>query len=316
MLKSLALLIGLICAGLVHAQTSSPQTLGYVLQAEALAKSRDAVVDILAKSGRDWMILDTHFDGDPWLPEALQTIREGKAGRKVIAYLSIGEAEDYRDYWDKKWDADKDGKPDSGAPGFLCDLNPDWEGNYKVRYWHRDWQAMILKRLPLILHEQKFDGLYLDIIDGYAFFEHDPKTDTWIDNRRNLQTGNTFRSDMIRWVQLIAQNARRINPETLIVPQNGEQLLADKAYSQLVDSIGIDDLFSDGNKKQPTDEVTYRLSYVKPFIKTGKPVWLINYATHPRFQRLSTNKAKEHGMRLLITDRDLKTLGMSRILHD
>ncbi|HAI12041.1 MAG TPA: hypothetical protein DCM28_10080 [Phycisphaerales bacterium] len=316
MLKSLALLIGLICAGSLHAQTSSPQTLGYILQAEALAKSRDAVVDILAKSDRDWIILDTHFDGDPWPPEALQTIRAGKAGRKVLAYLSIGEAEDYRDYWQKDWDADQDGKPDAGAPGFLCDLNPDWAGNYKVRYWHRDWQATLLKRVSSIMQTQKFDGLYLDIVDGFSFFEHDPKTDQWIDNRHNPQTGNTYRKDMIRWIMLITKNARRINPKTLIVPQNGEQLLKDKAYSQLVDSVGIEDLFSNGNQKQSADDITYRLSYLKPFVKTNKPVWLINYATHPRYQRLATSKARELGMRLLITDRDLKTLGISRSLQD
>ncbi|MFG0250353.1 MAG: endo alpha-1,4 polygalactosaminidase [Phycisphaeraceae bacterium JB051] len=316
MLKTLAPLLVLFCAIQVVAQTSSPQTLGYVLQPEGMAPTRDAVVNRLAKSDRDWIILDTQFDGDPWPPQVLQTIRDGKPGRKVLAYISIGEAEDYREYWEKKWDANKDGKPDDGAPGFLCEVNPDWEGNYKVRYWHRDWQAMILKRIATIMQTQKFDGLYLDIIDAFSFFEHDPKTDKWLDHRRNEQTGNTYRIDMIRWVQIIARHARRFNPDALIIPQNGEQLLEDKAYSELVSGIGIEDLFSDGNKKQSEDDTAYRLSFIKPFIATGKPVWLVNYATHPRYRRLAKSKAKELGMRLLITDRQLKTLGISRALQD
>ncbi|MAX27000.1 MAG: hypothetical protein CMJ19_21100 [Phycisphaeraceae bacterium] len=316
MFKIFAILITLCCASLSLAQTPFPQTLGYILQPEGLAATRDQVVKLLARSDRDWIILDTQFDGDPWPPEAIKTVRDGKPGRKVLAYISIGEAEDYREYWEKKWDANKDGTPDDGAPGFLCAVNPDWEGNYKVRYWHRDWQAMILKRVATIMQTQKFDGLYLDIIDAFSFFEHDPKTDKWFDHRRNEQTGNTYREDMIRWVQIIARNARRFNPDALIIPQNGEQLLEDKAYTALVSGIGIEDLFSDGNQKQSDDDTAYRLSFIKPFIATGKPVLLVNYATHPRYHRLAKSKARELGMRLLITDRQLKTLGISRTLQN
>lgn len=307
--KPLCLFIAFICACPCVAQVTSPQTLAYVLQAEELAKSRDAVVQILAQSDRDWIILDTHIYDAPWTQQELQTIRSAKPDRKVIAYLSIGEAETYREYWDKKWDTNEDGKPDDGAPGFLCEENPQWAGNYKVRYWHRDWQALILKRLNDILFTQKFDGLYLDIVDGFSYFEHDPKTNQWLDNRRNLQTGNTYRLDMIRWVQHIAQNARRINHKAIIVPQNGVQLLADTTYTQAIDAIGVEDLYSDGNKLQPASETEHRLDYLKPFIATGKPIWLIEYATHPRRQRHTTLQAKTLGMRLLLTDRALKTLG-------
>lgn len=312
MLNYSRLLIVLMCACPCIAQAPLPQTLGYVLQAESLGKSRDAVVKVLAASDRDRLILDTHYDGDPWPPEAIEAIRKARPGRKVIAYLSIGEAEDYRDYWQKKWDANADGKPDEGAPGFLCAVNPDWQGNYKVRYWHRDWQALIIKRLSDILSTQKFDGLYLDIVDGYAFFEHDLKTDEWIDHRPNPQTGNSYRVDMIRWVKLIAENARKINSQALIVPQNGEALLADKDYVKCIDAIGIEDLYTEGNKLQPAQGTEDRLAFLKPFIQTGKPVWLIEYPTHPARQRLVIAQAQAQGMRLLITDRNLKSLGQSK----
>ena len=52
--------------------------------------------------------MDVSFDGssdEKWLKEDIETIRKGKAGRKVLAYLSIGEAEEYRPYWKKAWDA-------------------------------------------------------------------------------------------------------------------------------------------------------------------------------------------------------------------
>ncbi|TAN37800.1 MAG: hypothetical protein EPN23_04615 [Verrucomicrobia bacterium] len=43
------------------------------------------------------------------------------------AYLSIGEAGDYRGYWEKEWSAQ--------PPTWLGAENPDWKGNFKVRYW-------------------------------------------------------------------------------------------------------------------------------------------------------------------------------------
>jgi cysteinyl-tRNA synthetase len=313
MQRTLCVFTILMCAWPCLAQTPAPQTLAYVLQAEPLGPTRTAVVNRLATCDRDRIILDTHFDGDPWPPEAIKSIRDGKPGRKVIAYLSIGEAEDYRDYWQQKWDANHDGKPDSGAPGFLCDLNPDWEGNYKVRYWQRDWQALILKRVNDILATQKFDGLYLDIVDGFEFFEHDAKTDQWIDNRPNPQTGNTYRVDMIRWVKLIADNARKINSHALIIPQNGVALLADKTFCQSIDAVGVEDLFTDGNKLQKPEDTQARLDFLKPFIATGKPVLLIEYPTHPAKQRLVIAQSKTLGMHLLITDRNLKTLGQSKV---
>jgi len=33
--------------------------------------------------------------------------------------MSVGEAEDYRWYWNPSWDANHDGKPDPGAPSWL-----------------------------------------------------------------------------------------------------------------------------------------------------------------------------------------------------
>lgn len=93
----------------------------------------------------------------------ISTVRVSLGGcRLVIFYLSIGEAEDYRWYWDKKatW-------PDRE--------NPDWPGNYKVHYWNDDWQKIIYSGTNSYLDKilkTGFDRVYLDIIDAYEFFEN------------------------------------------------------------------------------------------------------------------------------------------------
>jgi len=94
-------------------------------------------------------------------------IRAGKAGRKVLAYLSIGEAETYRPYWQAGWGANGDGTPDATAPSWLLWENPFWEANYVVRYRDPGWQNLIFASLDKIF-AAGFDGVYLDIVDGFC----------------------------------------------------------------------------------------------------------------------------------------------------
>ena len=84
----------------------------------------------------------------------------------VVAYMSIGEAEDYRYYWQSTWKNDK--------PIWLAKENPNWPGNYKVRYWEEEWQSIIYGNNDSYLKkiiDAGFDGVYLDIIDAFEYFE-------------------------------------------------------------------------------------------------------------------------------------------------
>jgi cysteinyl-tRNA synthetase len=111
--------------------------------------------------------MDYSFDGSdanrftPNHITALKTKPDQKR-RRVIAYMSIGEAESYRFYWQPGWTV--------GNPGFLEEENSDWPGNYKVRYWDAEWQKIIFEYLTRIV-QAGFDGVYLDIVDAYEYFE-------------------------------------------------------------------------------------------------------------------------------------------------
>jgi len=176
---------------------SSPASFAYVLQADSLAKSRAGAVQKLAASGRDWIVLDANFSSDePWTAADLAAIRAGRAGRKVIAYLSIGEAEDYRAYWQREWK--------TNPPAFLLGENPEWKGNYRVKYWQAAWQQIILADVDKIM-AAGFDGVYLDIVDGFETFEQDGKNS--IDDRLNPETKQSYRRDMVDWVKAVAARA-------------------------------------------------------------------------------------------------------------
>ncbi|MFK8045467.1 MAG: endo alpha-1,4 polygalactosaminidase [Crocinitomicaceae bacterium] len=131
-------------------------------------------VDLIAAldaTNYDAFIID-FFDNDGYPLtnvdiEKLQTKPNG-AKRLVISYMSIGEAEDYRYYWNSNWEKRKN------EPAWLYGENKKWKGNFKVFYWMSDWQSIIFGNTDAYLDRivaAGFDGVYLDIVSGYEFFE-------------------------------------------------------------------------------------------------------------------------------------------------
>lgn len=131
--------------------------------------SKTAFLEAIRGTDFDVVLIDPFFAEGEALESADVSSLKRKANggaRMVIAYMSIGEAEEYRYYWKGEWE--------DNSPAWLAEENPDWPGNYKVRYWDPAWQSIIYGNddsyLTRILGAV-FDGVYLDIIDAYEFFE-------------------------------------------------------------------------------------------------------------------------------------------------
>lgn len=292
--------------GLIHAE-SPPASFAYLLQADAFARTKSAAVVRLQACQRDWIILDADFTaGNPWERADLEAIRSGRAGRKVVAYLSIGEAEDYRAYWHPEWGSH--GQLSPAAPAWLGRENPEWHGNYRVQYWHADWQQLILAAVDKAM-AVGFDGVYLDIVDGFETFE--AQGGEYRDNRLNPETKQSYRRDMVDWVKAIAARARARNPAALVIPQNGSQLVAFPDYLDVISAIGIEDLFTDGNQLQPGEHTNEVLHHLRALGAAQKPALVIEYPKKAARQALSKKRAAENGLVWLVTDRELKTLGES-----
>jgi cysteinyl-tRNA synthetase len=286
---------------------STPASFAYILQADSFAKTKPAAVAKLKESGRDWIVLDATFAGDtPWERADLDTIRSGKAGRKVVAYLSIGEAEDYRSYWQPEWVSN--GRRTAAAPVWLGIENPEWKGNYQIKYWDADWQKLVLPAIDDAM-ARGFDGVYLDIVDGFQTYEQG--ADGYLDDCMNPETKQTYRRDMVDWVKAIAARARANDPAALVIPQNGSQLVAQKGFVEVISAQGIEDLFTNGKKLQPASHTDEILGHLKTLALAKKPVLLIEYPKTHQGQALSKKLAKENGLVWLVTDRPLKTLGES-----
>ena len=76
-----------------------------------------------------------------------------------------------------------------------------------------------------------------------------------------------------------------------IIPQNASQLLADPQYLKTIDAIGVEDLFTNGNKKQPPKRFRRGLETFRPPEKRASQCWPSNMAHN---QPLVLHRNKGH----------------------
>lgn len=139
----------------------------YLINPENFA-SKDEFINAVCATNYDLIIMDLFLNDVAFTADEITELRRKANGgtRMIIAYMSIGEAEDYRYYWDQSWKR--------GNPSWLDKENPKWKGNYKVRYWHPEWQKIIFGNDDSYLShiiDAGFDGVYLDIIDAFEYYE-------------------------------------------------------------------------------------------------------------------------------------------------
>ena len=268
-----------------HHDLAASASWGYQLQA--------IEPTVLAATPYDVLVIDYSIDGvEPIPSEDLAALKHKLDGQRriVLCYLSIGEAEDYRFYWNMRWAA----KP----PEWLGPESVDWPGNYAVRYWDRDWQGLIYGGPGAYLDRiiaAGFDGVYLDRVDAFDA----PDSELSRPVRMN---------GMSQFVQSLATYARAMQPDFIVVSQNGEELLADEAYRGTIDGLGKEDLFygidGDGIPNARAD-IRASLTPIEAFLAAGKPVFLVEYLTAPDQIQLVKRNAAQVGMPVFIADREL-----------
>jgi cysteinyl-tRNA synthetase len=230
-------------------------------------------LDELGSTRFDLAIIDYSRDGSDatrYAAADIAALKTSEGGTKlVLAYMSIGEAEDYRWYWHDEWDADHDGEPDAGAPSWLGSSNPGWPGNYKVRYWEQGWQDVILGDSGYLdrIVGAGFDGVYLDIIDAYEYWG--PGGESGL-NRAEAE------DEMVEFVKAIrTQGLSGFG----VFPQNGEGLGTHADYLAAVTGIGREDVWYNDNDPQDSVETAQAVAGLDRFRAAGKLVLVIDYVT-------------------------------------
>ncbi|WP_297090020.1 MJ1477/TM1410 family putative glycoside hydrolase [Thermococcus sp.] len=212
----------------------------------------------IVESGFDLIVMDYSRDGSEetaYTREEIEVIKG--AGIIPIAYISIGEAEDYRFYWDEGWV--------ENPPEWLGPENPEWRGNYAVRYWDEEWKRIIFEYLDKII-AQGFMGVYLDKVDEYWFWAERGYNESWA------------AQEMIEFILEIANYTRsKAGEGFMIVPQNGEDLLGydDGALLKTVSGWASEDVFYDGFHSSPWMEE--KLPFLDRVAEAGKLVLVVDY---------------------------------------
>lgn len=278
-------------------QTSSPAA------ALAAAKSwgyqlQRVKPEVLAALPYDLFVIDYSRDGTDAKALTANDIERLKikpdGGRRVVlAYLSIGEAEKYRYYWQPDWETP------ALAPPWLASPNKSWRTNYPVRYWQEDWQAIVFRGensyLSRILNAG-FDGIYLDRVDVHQEFEKE---------------NPSAREQMMAFVKAIAAHARSRKPGFLVVPQNGEELLDDASYRGVIDAFAKEDLlFGDGRPKRANkpERIAETLAHLKPLAADGKRVFVVEYIDKPEDVASARIRIESLGFIPHFADRKLDTM--------
>lgn len=127
-------------------------------------KDTDEYFRILSNTNYDVLIIEPSLNGIFFTREQIEELKYKSTGEKrlVIAYFSIGEAENYRGYWKPEWN--------KKLPSWIEEENKNWEGNFVVKYWSDEWKN-IIKNYQKTLDDIGVDGYYLDTIDSFYYFE-------------------------------------------------------------------------------------------------------------------------------------------------
>jgi cysteinyl-tRNA synthetase len=236
-------------------------------------------LEAIGATAYDLVVIDYSADGSDeqaFTADQIAALQHSPGGpKRVLAYLSIGEAETYRYYWNPAWDDESPrGIPDEDAPAWLDVENPNWEGNYKVHYWDPAWQTIIFGTPDSYLDRilaRGYDGVYLDLVDAYWYYQEQGRT--------------TAAQEMVDFVRALTAYARSVHPGFAVFAQNAEDLAADyPEYLAALTGVGREDIYygdNGDNEPTPRDETAWIEQHLDPFAKAGKLVLTIDYATTP-----------------------------------
>jgi len=244
----------------------------------------------------DVIVIDYGFDtraGTVFPREVVDLMRTRPDGtrRLVIAYLSIGEAESYRSYWQESWT--------TARPDWLDPENPDWPGNYLVQFWRPEWQRLVYGSADAYLDriiEAGFDGVYLDGADTF---------ERW---RRRRPTAV---ADMVDLVAGIAGYARAARKDFLIIAQNADGLLGQPRFLRAIDGFAREDLLY--GEKEPEARNSQRsiaesARRLRPLVAAGVPVFIVEYTSNPDLAAAMLREIRGFGYVGYIARRDLRSL--------
>jgi len=278
----------------LRALIAGAQSWGYQLQ-NVEAKALDATT-------YDVLVVDAGSGDGKWglSRDDIRRLKSKPDGsrRIVLAYINIGEAEDYRYYWQKAWD--------KTPPAWMGAENCRWRGDHRVRHWAPEWQRLIFGSPTSYLArlvDAGYDGAWLDRVDIFYYW----RGERW-----------QAADDMVRFVTALSAWAKARREGFLIVPQNGEELLSDRRYRAAIDAQGKEDMLL-GDRGNDVRNTEARIGRAKrnmaPLLAEGRPVLAVEYARRKDLLPAIEAELRALGLRPYFGPRSLAYLGFDGTTH-
>lgn len=245
---------------------------------------RKADLAALGASKFDLCVIDPAKDAKEISRNDIEVLKwSGGGPKRVLAWLSAGEAEDHQPYFPKDTKTAWLGPPD-----------PERRTRFKVRYWEEGWQKIVFEALDKVV-AQGFDGVYLAAVDGYLHWEKKEK-----DERA--------RPRMAGLVARISDHAKRRKKGFVVVAQNGEALLQNEGFLNAIDGIAREDIyFARGQQKRAADMIETEKALAQA-VQSGKKVFDLEYLEDPQWVGWVYDRARSRGFVPYVTTRDLDSL--------
>ena len=217
------------------------------------------------------------------------------SGKSLIAYLSIGEAENFRSYWQSSWNA--------SPPSFLMGQDPNWPGDYNVKYWDPNWQKIVINE-AVSMAKAGYHGIMLDVVDAYTV-PAVAAADGGIANAR---------AAMESFVEAISAATKAVNPNFKIIQNNALDLLTtnpddpssatNTSYISHIDGVVAESTFYNPDNSA-TSWASWNAQYLQHAVAAGKTVLSIDYPSDPTAQANYIKQATADGFVPYVADQNL-----------
>lgn len=329
-----------IASGAIYAQhdplpLTSVRYWAYQLQDLDTPGAVQKIVD----TSYDMVVIDPTVTYDPDFDAAAMVAKikasfasDGVHRKLVMAYIDIGQAEEWRWYWDGHTTYEEQGKCRQSfinairqwAP-WVAACDPDgWAGNYPVAFWDPEWQDIVIYGTHLGAHlglhfnsmldeviQDGFDGIYLDWVEAWEM-------DAVVTRANNEKKDPG--AEMLNFIKAMGDYGKQFNPKFIVIQQNSSELINEvgvDALKQAVDGIaqegvwwdgsgGFDDWNDPGGFDEQSCCTSYYLNRLLRYTAAGLPVFVCDYAVEHAKEVYASCEA--HGFIGYVTRRSLSRL--------